>query len=98
MNQERVFKVLLSPVVSEKSVGLTEQSQQYCFKVRPDVTKLEIRKAVEQLFDVNVLAVRVANMKGKRKRSGRSIGKRSDWKKAYIRVREGQEINLMDAE
>jgi large subunit ribosomal protein L23 len=92
------MKVLLGPLVSEKSARLTEQSQQYVFKVLPDATKLEIKKAIESLFKVNVLSVRVVNVKGKTKRFGRHMGHRNDWKKAYIRVQEGQEIDLVGAE
>ncbi len=98
MNQERLLKVLLGPLVSEKSTRLAEQSQQFVFKVLPDATKPEIKKAVEMLFDVNVKAVRVLNVKGKSKRFGRTPGRRSDWKKAYVRLQEGQEIDLMGAE
>ena len=98
MNQERLLKVLLGPLVSEKSTRLAEQSQQFAFKVLPDATKPEIKKAVEMLFDVNVKAVRVLNVKGKSKRFGRTLGRRSDWKKAYVRLQEGQEIDLMGAE
>jgi len=98
MNQERLLKVLLGPLVSEKSTRLAEQSQQFVFKVLPDATKPEIKKAVEMLFDVNVKAVRVLNVKGKSKRFGRGLGRRSDWKKAYVRLQEGQEIDLMGAE
>jgi large subunit ribosomal protein L23 len=98
MNQERLLKVLLGPLVSEKSTRLAEQSQQFAFKVLPDATKPEIKKAVEMLFDVNVKAVRVLNVKGKSKRFGRTPGRRSDWKKAYVRLQEGQEIDLMGAE
>jgi large subunit ribosomal protein L23 len=98
MNQERLLKVLLGPLVSEKGTRLAEQSQQFVFKVLPDATKPEIKKAVEMLFDVNVKAVRVLNVKGKSKRFGRTPGRRSDWKKAYVRLQEGQEIDLMGAE
>lgn len=92
------MKVLLGQLVSEKGARLTEHSQQYVFKVLPDANKLEIKKAVESLFKVNVLTVRVVNVKGKTKRFGRAMGRRSDWKKAYIRVRQGQEIDLIGAE
>lgn len=98
MNQERLLKVLLGPLVSEKSARLADESQQFVFKVLPDATKLEIKKAVEQMFSVNVKAVRVVNVKGKTKRFGRMLGRRNDWKKAYVRVQEGQEIDLMGAE
>ena len=98
MNQERMMKVLLGPLVSEKSTRLSESSQQFVFKVLPDANKLEIKKAVEVLFSVNVRSVRVVNVKGKSKRFGRAMGQRSDWKKAYVRVQEGQEIDLIGAE
>jgi len=98
MNQERLMKVLLGPLVSEKSSRLAEASQQHVFKVLPNANKLEIKQAVESLFNVNVLSVRVVNVKGKSKRFGRAMGRRSDWKKAYIRVQEGQEIDLIGAE
>ena len=98
MNQERLLQVLLGPLVSEKSSRLTEQSQQFVFKVRPDANKLEIKKAVESLFGVNVQSVQVVNVKGKVKRFGRGLGRRNDWKKAYVRLQEGQEIDLAGAE
>lgn len=98
MNQERLLKVLLGPLVSEKSTRLAEGSQQFAFKVLSDASKPEIKKAVEMLFSVNVKAVRVVNVKGKSKRFGRVMGRRNDWKKAYVRVQEGQEIDLMGAE
>ena len=98
MNQERLLKVLLGPLVSEKSSRLTEQSQQFVFKILPDATKLEVKKAVEMLFKVNVQSVQVVNVKGKVKRFGRGLGRRNDWKKAYVRLQEGQETDLAGAE
>lgn len=98
MSQERLMKVLLSPLVSEKSARLADQNQQFAFKVLPDATKPEIRKAVELLFDVKVTNVQVAKMKGKVKRFGQMMGKRSDWKKAYVTLAEGQDIDFMGAE
>jgi large subunit ribosomal protein L23 len=98
MNQERLLKVLLGPLVSEKSSRLTEQSQQFVFKILPDANKLEVKKAVEALFKVNVQSVQVVNVKGKVKRFGRGLGRRNDWKKAYVRLHEGQEIDLAGAE
>lgn len=98
MNQERLLKVLLGPLVSEKSSRLTEESQQFVFKILPDASKLEVKKAVESLFNVNVQSVQVVNVKGKVKRFGRGLGRRSDWKKAYVRLQEGQEIDLAGAE
>jgi len=97
MNQERLMKVLLSPVVSEKAAIAADQSRQYAFKVTPDATKPEIAKAVELLFEVQVEAVRVVNVKGKRKRTGQVQGKRKDVRKAYVRLKEGQEIDFANA-
>lgn len=98
MNQERVFKVLLAPHVTEKSAMASQAGNQVVFKVASDANKLEIKKAVEQLFDVKVDEVRVANVKGKTRRTRYGIGRRSDWKKAYVRLAEGQEIDLAVAE
>jgi large subunit ribosomal protein L23 len=93
MNKERLMKVLLSPVVSEKSAQRGEDGQ-VVFKVVPDATKQEIGRAVELLFDVSVEQVRVANVKGKQKRFGVIQGRRNHWKKAYIRLQEGQDIDF----
>jgi large subunit ribosomal protein L23 len=98
MNQERLMKVLLSPHVSEKSSRLADSSNQITFKVLPDATKLEIKKAVELLFDVKVEAVQTANVKGKKKRFSFSVGRRKDWKKAYVTLAEGHDIDFMGAE
>jgi len=94
MNKERLMKVLLGPVISEKSAVIADASNQVTFKVATDATKPEIAKAVELLFEVEVEDVRVINMKGKRKRFGQLRGKRNDWKKAYVRVKEGQDIDF----
>jgi large subunit ribosomal protein L23 len=95
MNEERLMKVLVAPLISEKSSVAAEQNNQYVFKVTTDATKPEIKAAVELLFEVKVDAVKVANVKGKTKRFGRSMGRRSDWKKAYISLQAGQEIDLL---
>jgi large subunit ribosomal protein L23 len=97
MNQERLMKVLLSPVVSEKAAMAADTSRQYAFKVTTDATKPEIAAAVELLFDVKVDNVRTVLVKGKRKRFGQVQGKRSDWKKAYVRLQEGQDIDFAGA-
>ena len=94
MNNERLMKVLLSPLVSEKSSIVADANNQYTFKVTTDATKREIAKAVEKLFDVEVDAVQVVNVKGKQKRFGQLSGKRSDWKKAYVRLKAGSEIDF----
>lgn len=84
MNQERVFKVLLGPHVSEKATVLADKKGQFVFKVATDATKLEIKKAVESLFSVKVESVTTLNVLGKTKRTARGLGKRNDWKKAII--------------
>jgi large subunit ribosomal protein L23 len=98
MNQERIMKVLVSPIVSEKSTRLAEQNRQFVFKVMKDATKPEVRKAVELMFDVKVDAVQIANVNGKVKRFGGALGKRADWKKAFVTLAEGHDINFMGAE
>ncbi len=98
MNQERIMKVLISPVVSEKSTRLADANRQFVFKVVKDASKPEVRKAVELMFDVKVDAVQITNVKGKTKRSGSTMGKRSDWKKAFVTLAEGHDINYMGAE
>lgn len=94
MNLERIYQVLLGPHVSEKSTGLGDAAGQVVFKVARDASKPEIKKAVEQLFEVEVRQVRVVCLQGKRKGFGRIRGRRSDWKKAYISLAEGQEIDV----
>jgi large subunit ribosomal protein L23 len=94
MNNERLMKVLLSPLVSEKSSIIADANHQYTFKVATDATKREIAAAVEKLFEVEVDAVQVVNVKGKQKRFGTIRGKRSDWKKAYVRLKAGSEIDF----
>jgi large subunit ribosomal protein L23 len=95
MNEERLMKVLVAPLISEKSSIAAELNNQYVFKVTTDATKPEIKAAVEMLFNVKVDAVKVANMKGKTKRFGQKMGRRNDWKKAYISLQAGQEIDLL---
>ncbi|WGK61925.1 50S ribosomal protein L23 [Halopseudomonas sp. SMJS2] len=98
MNQERIFKVLLGPHVSEKATVLAETHSQIVFKVDTTATKLEIKKAVEQLFNVKVDRVSTLNVKGKTKRTVRGLGKRNDWKKAYVSLEPGQDIDFASAE
>ena len=93
MNQERLLKVLLAPRVSEKTMRVNSALNQVTFRVLPSATKQEIKGAVELLFSVQVGAVRVANVKGKVKRFGRRLGKRSDWKKAYVTLKPGSAID-----
>lgn len=94
MNQERVFKVLLGPHISEKATGLADGKNQFVFKVAIDATKLEVKKAVEQLFEVKVSDVNTVKVNGKTKRTMRGMGKRNDWKKAYITLVPGQDIDF----
>ena len=96
MNQERVFKVLVGPHISEKASVLADGKSQFVFKVAVDATKLEIKKAVESLFGVKVRRVTILNVQGKTKRTVRGLGKRNDWKKAYVSLKPGQEINFVD--
>ncbi len=94
MNNERIMQVLLSPLVSEKTSIAADANRQYTFRVAVDANKLEVARAVENLFDVKVDRVQVLNVKGKTKRSGRILGKRSDWRKAVVRLQEGSEIDF----
>jgi len=90
MNQERLLKVLVAPVISEKSTMVN----QALFEVLPDANKVEVKAAVELLFKVQVKSVQILNLKGKQKRFGRFMGKRNDVRKAYVTLAEGQEINF----
>jgi large subunit ribosomal protein L23 len=93
-HQERLMTIIRGPHMSEKSHVAAEQNQ-IVLKVRPDATKSEIRQAVELLFEVNVENVTVVNIKGKNKRFGMTRGRRNDWKKAYVRLAEGSEIDTL---
>lgn len=95
MNTDRLHNIILGPVVSEKSTRAAEKRNQAVFKVAKGAQKIEIKQAVEQLFSVKVTDVQTLNMKGKKKRFGQSLGKRSDWKKAYVTLAEGQEIDFL---
>jgi large subunit ribosomal protein L23 len=94
MNNERLSRVLLTPVVSEKSAAAADDLRQYVFKVLTDATKREISKAVEKMFDVRVEKVQVVKVKGKQKRFGRMLGRRADWKKAYVKLQPGYDIQM----
>ena len=98
MNQERLFTVLIAPHVSEKSALNAENNNQYVFKVAIDAKKPEIKKAVESVFDVSVSKVQTSIAKGKIKRFGQKIGRRKDWKKAYVTLAEGSTIEMMSGE
>lgn len=95
MNTERLSRIILGPVVAEKASRVAEEHNQVVLKVLPNANKAEIKKAVESLFDVKVAAVSTANVKGKVKRVGRIFGKRSDWKKAYVTLADGADLNFL---
>lgn len=91
----KLFQVLVSPHVSEKSSRLADKARQIVFEVRTDATKPMIKSAVEKMFNVQVESVTVTNVQGKRKATGRRLGRRQDWKKAYVRLKPGQDINFV---
>lgn len=97
MNQERIYQVLLGPHISEKATVVAEKNRQFVFRVRPDANKLEIKAAVEKLFNVKVESVNTTLTKGKSKRFGRSLGRRSDLKKAYVSLKEGFDLDFSGA-
>lgn len=96
MNQQRLMQVLLAPQISEKATYLADKHEQVIFRVAPDATKPEVKAAVELLFKVQVDSVQIANVKGKHKKFGRFMGRRKSWKKAYVCLRAGQEINFVE--
>ena len=96
--KERLMSVVLGPHLSEKSSAVGERNKQIVFKVRRDSSKDEIRRAVELLFEVKVLNVQVVNVLGKAKRFGNRPGRRQDWKKAYVSLAEGSDINFMGSD
>ena len=95
MNQERLYQIILKPVISEKTSIAADKHRQIAFQVLPDADKDEIRQAVEMLFEVKVRSVQVANVRGKIKRFGKTPGKRKNWKKAYVRLQEGHDIDFL---
>ena len=95
-SEERLMKVLLAPVISEKATFVAEKNEQIVFKVLPDATKPEIKAAVELLFKVEVESVQTVNREGKQKRSGRFIGRRNHTKRAFVCLKPGQEINFVE--
>ena len=94
ISQERLLKIILAPVISEKSTRVADKMNQVVFRVLPDATKREIGEAVASLFKVEVTGVQVLNVKGKVKRSGRVTGRRDNWKKAYVTLKPGQDIDF----
>ena len=95
---ERLMNVVLAPVVSEKSTLVADKNRQYVFRVTDDATKPEVKAAIELLFKTKVQSVTVLNVRGKEKRFGRFMGRRRNWKKAYVRLAAGQEINFAATE
>ena len=96
--RDRLYKVLMGPHISEKSTLAADTGNQVVFKVAVDANKAEVKQAVEGLFDVEVESVSILNVKGKSKRFGRFNGRRKDWKKAYVRLKDGQDIDFQVAE
>ncbi len=94
MKTKRLYTIILGPHTTEKSVRASDRNQQVVFKVAKDATKVELTQAVQTLFSVKVVSVRIVNVKGKKKQFKQVVGQRSDWKKAYIRLAEGHDINL----
>ena len=95
---DRLMNVVLAPVVSEKGTFVADRYRQYVFRVADDATKPQIKAAVELMFKTRVEGVTVSNVKGKERRFGRTIGRKRSWKKAYVRLAEGQEINFAATE
>lgn len=98
MNIEKLASIISSPRISEKSAMKADMENQHVFSVAKDASKLDVKKAVELMFDVKVKAVRILNVQGKLTRLGRTFGKRKDWKKAYVRLEEGYDINYGEEE
>ncbi|HKU47587.1 MAG TPA: 50S ribosomal protein L23 [Burkholderiales bacterium] len=97
-NIEQLMTVVLAPVVSEKSTMVADRNRQYVFRVDDRATKPEIKAAIELMFKTKVDSVTVSNVKGKERRFGKTIGRKRSWKKAYVRLAEGQEINFAATE
>ena len=93
-SEERLLTLLLAPTVSEKATFIADKHEQVVFRVSPDATKPEVKAAVELMFKVEVESVQIANVKGKVKRFGKFNGRRRSWKKAYVSLKPGQEINF----
>ena len=97
-NADQLMNVVLAPVVSEKSTMVADKNRQYVFRVADGATKPEIKAAVELMFKTKVMSVTVLNVHGKERRFGKQFGRRRNWKKAYVRLAEGQEINFAATE
>ena len=97
VNKYQLAEILEAPIVSEKSTNAAEKNRQFVFKVQKQATKKQVKNAVEIMFGVEVDSVQVLNVKGKQKRVGRSLGQRSDWKKAYVKLKSGYDIEFSAA-
>jgi large subunit ribosomal protein L23 len=86
------YQIILEPVITEKSTLMKEVNREICFAVNPKANKIQIKEAVEKLFNVKVESVKVMNKKGKTRRVGRNVGKKKDWKKAYVKLKEGEKM------
>ena len=97
LNSYLLAGILESPIISEKSTNAAEKNNQFVFKVKKSATKKQVKSAVELMFEVEVESVHVLNVKGKIKRAGKTMGKRSDWKKAYVKLKPGHDIEFSAA-
>tara|TARA_B100000029_G_C17562700_1_gene953967 strand:+ start:531 stop:842 length:312 start_codon:yes stop_codon:yes gene_type:complete len=98
IRHDQLTSILIAPHVSEKSTLLSQNSGQIAFRVRPDSNKRQIKKAVEKMFNVKVSSVKTISVKGKKKRMGMTQGRTKNWKKAYIKLEEGQNLDFMNTE
>jgi len=97
LNKYHLAGVLEAPIISEKSTNAAEKNRQFVFKVQKQATKKQVKNAVEIMFAVEVDTVQVLNVKGKQKKVGRTLGQRSDWKKAYVKLKSGHDIEFSAA-
>ena len=98
MNEKRMMEIIIGPIISEKSTQMSDSDQQIAFRVSKDAQKLEIKKAIENLFEVKVKKIWTMNVKGKAKTFRRKIGYRPDWKKAYVSLEEGNDVDFLGLE
>lgn len=94
MNNSQLIDVLDAPIISEKSTIAAEKHNQFVFRIKKQATKKQVKNAVEAMFKVEVDSVHVLNVKGKKKRFGKTLGQRSDWKKAYVKLKPGHDISF----
>ena len=97
LNSYLLAGILEAPIISEKSTNAAEKNNQFVFKVKKSATKKQVKSAVELMFEVDVESVHVLNVKGKIKRAGKTMEKRSDWKKAYVKLKPGHDIEFSAA-